>query len=320
MSSRSLLVRRRFQFAVVLSVGALLPWLLRGTLLPGRAFEVAASNTLIANVRAIVIAFWLRLSIETDPGIRRSYVILPSALTGHGIVVVWFLLTRFPTTELSWDSASCSMSSSSTCSISMASAVKALLSDDLRRLNLAKRAKERSIGPTTRCSPTPMKFSRPLPSAPGISRRVLAQTEELPEADGISSVLFAVDTWDCGEASLCRACGKTAHEIRSEGRIAIYTLDGRAEPQRALMVAEAMGFGRVPILQITDQPPPPAIKNGQNAHVVERGNFQKIAQIIRGHQLAPHGLVEMSKAAHSTYLQSLANEQMLAAEYVDACE
>lgn len=184
MSSRSLLVRRRFQFAVALSVGALLPWLLRGTLLPGRAFEVAASNTLIANVRAIVIAFWLRLSIETYPGIRRSYVILPSALTGHGIVVVWFLLTRFPTTELSWDSASCSMSSSSTCSISMAS----------------------------------------------------------------------------------------------------------------------------------------AIKNGQNAHVVERGNFRKIAQIIRGHQLAPQGLVEMSKAAHSTYLQSLANEQMLAAEYVDACE
>ncbi|HET9459620.1 MAG TPA: sugar transferase, partial [Sphingomicrobium sp.] len=44
----------------------------------------------------IVIAFWLRLSVETYPGIRRSYVILPSALTGHGIVVVWFLLTRFP--------------------------------------------------------------------------------------------------------------------------------------------------------------------------------------------------------------------------------
>jgi lipopolysaccharide/colanic/teichoic acid biosynthesis glycosyltransferase len=38
----------------------------------------------------------MRLSIESYPGIRRSAVILPSALTGHGIVVVWFLLTRFP--------------------------------------------------------------------------------------------------------------------------------------------------------------------------------------------------------------------------------
>jgi lipopolysaccharide/colanic/teichoic acid biosynthesis glycosyltransferase len=37
----------------------------------------------------------MRLSVETYPGIRRSYVILPSALTGHGIVVFWFLATRF---------------------------------------------------------------------------------------------------------------------------------------------------------------------------------------------------------------------------------
>jgi len=38
----------------------------------------------------------MRLSIETYPGIRRSSVILPAALTGHGIVVTWFVLTRFP--------------------------------------------------------------------------------------------------------------------------------------------------------------------------------------------------------------------------------
>ena len=38
----------------------------------------------------------MRLSIETYPGIRRSSVILPAALTGHGVVVVWFVLTRFP--------------------------------------------------------------------------------------------------------------------------------------------------------------------------------------------------------------------------------
>ena len=53
-------------------------------------------NALSANIVAVVIAFWTRLSIETYPGIRRSLVILPSALSGHGIVIVWFVLTRFP--------------------------------------------------------------------------------------------------------------------------------------------------------------------------------------------------------------------------------
>ena len=59
-------------------------------------FEPASLNALFGNVVAVVIAFWTRLSIETYPGIRRSSVILPAAMTGHGIVVVWFLLTRFP--------------------------------------------------------------------------------------------------------------------------------------------------------------------------------------------------------------------------------
>jgi lipopolysaccharide/colanic/teichoic acid biosynthesis glycosyltransferase len=92
----SLLTRKRFQFAGALVVGALLPWAVRGPILPGTLFEPATLNTLQANVVAIVIAFWMRLSIETYPGIRRSYVILPSALTGHGLTLVWFVLTRFP--------------------------------------------------------------------------------------------------------------------------------------------------------------------------------------------------------------------------------
>jgi len=92
----SILVRKRFQFAGALVVGALLPWAARGPLLPGTMVEAATLNTLIANVAAIVIAFWMRLSIETYPGIRRSYVIFPSALTGHGLTIVYFVLTRFP--------------------------------------------------------------------------------------------------------------------------------------------------------------------------------------------------------------------------------
>ena len=38
----------------------------------------------------------MRLSIEFYPGIRRAYVILPSALTGHGMALLWFVLTRLP--------------------------------------------------------------------------------------------------------------------------------------------------------------------------------------------------------------------------------
>jgi lipopolysaccharide/colanic/teichoic acid biosynthesis glycosyltransferase len=92
----SLLTRKRFQFAGAVVLAALLPWLARGPLLPGELFEAATTNTLFGNLVAIVIAFWMRLSIETYPGIRRSYVIFPAALTGHGLVVVYFVLTRFP--------------------------------------------------------------------------------------------------------------------------------------------------------------------------------------------------------------------------------
>lgn len=91
-----ILSRKRFQYASALAIGAILPWLLRGTLLPGVPFEPSGINTLLANCLAITVAFWMRISVETYPGIRRSYVILPSALTGHGMLVAWFLLTRFP--------------------------------------------------------------------------------------------------------------------------------------------------------------------------------------------------------------------------------
>src|SRR5687767_4529412 len=95
-SNRSLLTRRRFQFAGALVIGALLPFALRGTVLAGLLGEPASVNALIGNSLAIAIAFWMRLSIETYPGIRSSYVIFPAALTGHGLIVVALLLTRLP--------------------------------------------------------------------------------------------------------------------------------------------------------------------------------------------------------------------------------
>ena len=91
----SYLVRKRVQFAGALLIGAGLPWLARGPL-PGSMWEPASLNALAGNAVAVILAFWTRLSIETYPGIRRSSVILPAALTGHGVAVVWFVLTRFP--------------------------------------------------------------------------------------------------------------------------------------------------------------------------------------------------------------------------------
>ena len=92
----SLFTRRRFQFVGALVLAAIVPWSLRGPVLAGTMTEAASLNTLVGNLVAIVIAFWMRLSIETYPGIRRSYVIFPAALTGHGLVLTWFVLTRYP--------------------------------------------------------------------------------------------------------------------------------------------------------------------------------------------------------------------------------
>jgi lipopolysaccharide/colanic/teichoic acid biosynthesis glycosyltransferase len=93
---RSLVQRRRFRFAGALLLAAVLPWSLRGSVLPGRLLEPASLNALSANVIAVAVAMWMRLSIETYPGIRRAYVILPSILVGHGAMLAWFVLTRFP--------------------------------------------------------------------------------------------------------------------------------------------------------------------------------------------------------------------------------
>lgn len=93
---RRFLTRKRVQLATAILFGAIVPWVIRGAVLKGLWFEPASVNTLSANFAAIVLAFWVRLSIESYPGIRRAYVILPSATTAHGLALVWFMLTRLP--------------------------------------------------------------------------------------------------------------------------------------------------------------------------------------------------------------------------------
>ena len=93
---RSIVTRRRFQLAGALVVAALLPYLSRGVIAPGTLVAPSSLNALAANSLALIFAFWVRLSIETYPGIRSSYVIFPVALSAHGVVVAFFLLTRLP--------------------------------------------------------------------------------------------------------------------------------------------------------------------------------------------------------------------------------
>lgn len=93
---RSLLVRRRVQLITAILLSASVPWLFRSLVLPGELFEASSINTLIANCLAVILAFWMRFSIETYPGIRKAYLILLSSSTSHACMVLWFLLTRFP--------------------------------------------------------------------------------------------------------------------------------------------------------------------------------------------------------------------------------
>ena len=95
LEKRSILTRKRFQFAGAVLLAAFVPYLVR-SLGPATLTGAAATNALLANIVAIAVAFWMRLSVETYPGTRRSAVILPSSLTGHGITLAWFILTRLP--------------------------------------------------------------------------------------------------------------------------------------------------------------------------------------------------------------------------------
>ncbi len=92
-----LITRRRFQLAGALLFGALLPYFLRTFTAPDLNIQgLWSSNAFVANFVAIVLALWIRLSIETYPGIRSSYVIFPVALAAHGVTLLFFVLTQVP--------------------------------------------------------------------------------------------------------------------------------------------------------------------------------------------------------------------------------
>ena len=95
-TQRRFIARQRFNLLGALVAAALLPFLMRGLILPQDMFYEASINALIFNSLAVLIAFWTRLSIETYPGNRSTNVILPSIVLAHATIVTVLLLARLP--------------------------------------------------------------------------------------------------------------------------------------------------------------------------------------------------------------------------------
>ncbi len=95
-SHQALVTRQRFAFAGALVVAAVLPFLLRLLVLPDPAYFNTSQISLIANVTAIVIATWIRLSVGTFPGTRSGTLIAPSIAAAHGVMLALLLMTRLP--------------------------------------------------------------------------------------------------------------------------------------------------------------------------------------------------------------------------------
>jgi len=93
---RRLVTRQRFNLAGSLLLVTLLPLPLRELFFPGTIFLPSSVNSLIVNAAAVIIAFWIRLSIDAYPGNRMGKTILPAISVGYGISIAVLLMTRLP--------------------------------------------------------------------------------------------------------------------------------------------------------------------------------------------------------------------------------
>ena len=94
MTKRSILTRRRAQLVGALIVTALLPYLVRSALIDGSGGTPTSINALLGNMAAVVLALWIRHSVEPFPGVRASALNLPVATASHAIVLVTILMLR----------------------------------------------------------------------------------------------------------------------------------------------------------------------------------------------------------------------------------
>jgi lipopolysaccharide/colanic/teichoic acid biosynthesis glycosyltransferase len=95
-SKRRLVTRQRFNLAGSLLLAVLLPIPLRELFFPGTTFPPSSINSLLVNAAAVIIAFWIRLSIDAYPGNRMGKIILPAIGVGYGISIAVLSMTRLP--------------------------------------------------------------------------------------------------------------------------------------------------------------------------------------------------------------------------------
>jgi lipopolysaccharide/colanic/teichoic acid biosynthesis glycosyltransferase len=96
LSRPSLVTRQRFALGGALVLSSLLPLLLRLLILPDPTYFETSKISSIANLAAVVLATWIRLSVGTFPGTRAGTLIAPAVVTAHGVVLALLLMTRLP--------------------------------------------------------------------------------------------------------------------------------------------------------------------------------------------------------------------------------
>ncbi|MES2904802.1 MAG: sugar transferase [Pseudomonadota bacterium] len=90
-------LRKRFEFGLTLLCAAFVPWVFSRLLITDTTFDAAVfHNSLIANVLAICLSLWIRISVSTYPGIRAGQIVLPAVLASHSAILVLLVLARVP--------------------------------------------------------------------------------------------------------------------------------------------------------------------------------------------------------------------------------
>ncbi len=90
-------LRRRFEFGLTLLMAALVPWAAMRWWITDTTFDAAVfHNSLIANVMAICLALWIRISVSTYPGIRAGQIVLPAVFVAHSTMLILLVLARIP--------------------------------------------------------------------------------------------------------------------------------------------------------------------------------------------------------------------------------
>ena len=93
---QALVTRQRFALGGAIVLAVILPFALREWLLPDPAFIHTSKISLYANLASVLLATWIRLSVQTFPGTRAGTVAAPSIIVGHGVIVTLLLMTRLP--------------------------------------------------------------------------------------------------------------------------------------------------------------------------------------------------------------------------------